>query len=72
MNVSVSSSYDGSLSDNSDEDNGYLVEVAIPKSQLNLSSDMLVNFSLFDTQGGEDAISNTADRSTATWIPISF
>ncbi len=72
MNVSISSSYDGSLSDNSDEDNGYLVEVAIPKSQLNLSSDMLVNFSLFDTQGGEDAISNTADRSTATWIPISF
>ncbi|NGM60863.1 hypothetical protein G5B30_02915 [Sphingobacterium sp. SGG-5] len=72
MNVSVSSSYDGSLSDNSDEDNGYLVEVAIPKSQLNLSGDLLVNLALFDMQGGEDAISNTADRNTATWIPVSF
>ncbi len=73
MNVSVSSSYDGTLSDNSDEDNGYLVEIAIPKSQLDLSSgELLVNFSLFDTQGGEDAISNTGDRNTAAWIPISF
>lgn len=73
MNVSVSSSYDGTISDNSDVDNGYLVEIAVPKSQLNLSGgDLLVNFSLFDTQGGEDAITNTADRNTANWVPISF
>lgn len=73
MSVSVSSSYDGTISDNSDVDNGYLVEVAVRKSDLNLSSGgLLVNFSLFDTQGGEDAITNTADRSTANWVPISF
>jgi len=72
MDVSVSSSYDGTLSDNSDVDNGYLVEIAVPKSQLTLSGDLLVNFALFDMQGGEDAIANTADRNTANWIPISF
>lgn len=72
MNVRVSSSYDGTLSDKSDEDNGYLVEVAVPKSQLDLSGDLLVNFALFDMQGGEDAITNTAERSTANWLPISF
>lgn len=72
MNVSVSSSYDGTLSNNSDVDNGYLVEIAVPKSQLNLSGDLLVNFALFDAQGGEDAIANTADRNTVNWMPISF
>lgn len=73
MKVTVSSSYDGTLSDNSDTDNGYLAEITIPKSEFNLASgDLLVNFSLFDTQGGEDAIAGTADKSTANWIPISF
>jgi len=73
MNISVSSSYDGTISDNSDVDNGYLVEIAVPKSELNpTGGDLLVNFSLFDTQGGEDAITNTADRNTANWIPISY
>lgn len=73
MGISVSSSYDGTISDNSDVDNGYLVELAIPKSVLNLSSgDLLVNFSLFDTQGGEDAIADTADRNTDNWIPVSL
>ncbi|WP_461533958.1 sugar-binding protein [Sinomicrobium sp.] len=73
MNVSVSAAYDGTLSDNSDTDNGYLVELAVPKSELNLSSgDFLINFSLFDIQGGEDAISNTADANTENWIPVSL
>ncbi|MDR1720108.1 MAG: hypothetical protein LBR67_08350 [Dysgonamonadaceae bacterium] len=72
MNVSVKGAYDGTLSDNSDSDNGYLIEIAIPRSQLNLSSGtLLVNFALFDSQGGEDAICNTASKSLATWIPIS-
>jgi hypothetical protein len=73
MDVSVSSSYDGTISDNSDTDNGYLVEIAVPKSQFKLSSgDLLVNLSLFDTQGGEDAISSTSSKNTGGWIPISF
>lgn len=72
MDLSVGSSYDGTLSNNGDTDNGYLIEVSVPKSELDLSSGtLLVNFSLFDIQGGEDAISNTADTSTETWIPIS-
>ncbi len=73
MDLNVGSSYDGTLSNNGDTDNGYLVEVSIPKSELNLSSgELLVNFSLFDLQGGEDAISNTANTSTLNWIPISL
>ncbi len=73
MDVSVGSSYDGTLSDNSDTDHGYLVEIAVPKSEFNLSAgDLLVNFSLFDTQGGEDAIAGTAGNSTDRWIPLSL
>ena len=73
MDVTIGSSYDGTLSNNNDTDNGYLVEVAIPKSELNLTSgELLVNFSLFDLQGGEDAISSTADTDTGNWIPVSL
>lgn len=73
MKVTASSAYDGTIANSSDTDNGYLVEIAIPKSQLNLSSGSLyVNFALFDILGGEDAIANTADRNTNNWVPISF
>lgn len=73
MKVNVSSSYDGTISNSADNDNGYLVEIAIPKSELSLfSGSAFINFSLFDVRGGEDAIVNTADRNTANWIPLSF
>ena len=71
MGVTVQAAYDGTVSDNSDTDNGYLVEVAVPRSQLDLASgEILVNLVLFDSQGGEDAICPTSSRSIATWIPI--
>lgn len=71
MGVTVQAAYDGTLSDNSDTDHGYLVEVAVPRSQLDLASgEILVNLVLFDSQGGEDAICPTSSRSIATWIPI--
>jgi len=51
---------------------GYIAEVAVPRSQLNISESgaILVNFALFDGDGGEDAIANTSSTSTAKWIPI--
>ena len=71
MGVTVQAAYDGTISDNSDTDNGYLVEVAVPRSQLDLASgEILVNLVLFDSQGGEDAICPTSSRSIATWIPV--
>lgn len=73
MKVTVSSAYDGTLSNSADNDNGYLVEIAIPKSELGAySGNAFINFSLFDVKGGEDAIVNTADRNTTYWIPLSF
>ena len=71
MGVTVQAAYDGTISDNSDTDNGYLVEVAVPRSQLDLASgEILVNLVLFDSQGGEDAISPTSSRSIAGWVPV--
>jgi len=73
MKALISTSVDGKVSNSNGTDNGYLVELAIPKSQLNLSSgSLLVNLSLFDKQGGEDAIADTADRNTNNWVAISF
>lgn len=71
MGVTVQAAYDGTISDSSDTDNGYLVEVAVPRSQLDLASgEILVNLVLFDSQGGEDAICPTSSRSIAGWVPI--
>ena len=50
---------------------GYIAEIAIPRSKLAIKSgEILVNFSLFDSVGGEDAISSTTSTNTAKWIPI--
>lgn len=46
MGVTVQAAYDGTISDSSDTDNGYLVEIAVPRSQLDLASgEILVNLS---------------------------
>lgn len=51
---------------------GYLVEVAIPKSQLGIASGrLLVNFAIFDTVGGEDAVWSTSSKNMAGWLPVS-
>ena len=71
MGVTVQAACDGTISDNSDTDHGYLVEVAVPRSQLGIvSGEMLVNLVLFDSQGGEDAICPTSTKSIAAWVPI--
>ena len=68
----VIASYDASLSDSSDQDNGWLTEIEIPRSSLNIvGGKLLVNFSLFDMEGGEDAIVTTGSTNPQDWITIS-
>lgn len=70
--ATVKTAYRGSISRNTDRDHGYIVEIAIPRSKLNIESGkVLVNFSITDNTGAEDAIFNTLATSTAKWIPVS-
>lgn len=68
----AAASYDGTPTYNSDTDNGYIVEISVPLSALNISDGtILANFSLFDIgNGGEDAIVSSAGKSTRDWIPV--
>ncbi len=72
IGAKVSSAYDGTPSDQTDSDNGYVVEISVPLSSVPVKDGMvLANFSLFDIKnGGEDAIVSTADRSTDGWVPV--
>ena len=58
--------------DNSDTDNGYLVEVAVPRPQLDLASgeDSREPRAVRQPGAARDAICPTSSRSIATWIPI--
>jgi len=63
--------FDASNTDNSNS-YGYITEISVPRSKLNIQSgQILVNFSITDSQSSEDAISNPASTSTASWIPVS-
>lgn len=63
--------FNGTISQNTDTDQGYIVELAIPRSKLNIrSGQVLVNFAITDSEAGGDAIADTASTSTAKWIPI--
>jgi len=69
--VNAKAAYDGTPSDNSDVDNGYIVEVSMSRADINIpNGELLVNLVLADTEGGEDAICSTTTRELATWIPI--
>ena len=71
--ITAQAACDGTVSDNLDTDNGYLVEIAVPKSSLALGSgEILVNLVLVDSQAGEDAISPMLVHDTSMWIPIVF
>ncbi len=71
LNISVGAAFQGTVFNSYDEDYGYIVEIAIPRSKLNVKSgEILVNFSIFDSQGGEDAVSDTSVASTVNWVPI--
>lgn len=68
----IRATYQGTISQNNDTDQGYVVELAIPRSKLNIQSGkVLVNFSITDSVSGEDAIFNTTSTSTAKWIEVS-
>lgn len=72
MTVNVKTAFDGTISDNTDIDNGYLAEVAVPKSEFNIENGrLLVNLVLFDSEGGEDAVAPTTVKSLQQWIPVS-
>lgn len=71
IGAKAKATFEGTVSKNDDTDQGYIVELAIPRSKLNIKSgQVLVNFSITDSEVGEDAISNTTSASTAKWIPI--
>ncbi len=71
LGILASTSYHGSISDDNDEDYGCIAEISIPRSKLNIKSgEVLVNFSIFDSRGGGDAVCDISSTSTAKWIPI--
>lgn len=67
LGVTAKAKYENSKNDRS----GYVVEISIPRSKLNIKSgQILTNFALYDSDGGEDAISSTTSTSTTKWLPI--
>ncbi len=71
MSVSAKAVCDGTVSDKGDSDNGYLVEVAIKRSELNIKdNELLVNFVMVDNESGEDAVASTMTDKLNGWIPI--
>ena len=70
--ANIKATYEGTISQDTDTDQGYVVEIAIPRSKLSIQSgQLLVNFSITDNVSGEDAIFNTTSTSTAKWIQVS-
>ena len=70
--ITARAAYDGTPGNTSDKDNGYLVEIAVPRSALEITNGrLLCNFALFDSAGAfEDAVSGTAATDTKKWIAI--
>ncbi len=69
--IVVRTACDGTSLSDADKDNGYLIEVAVPRSRIDLASgEILVNFVLNDSEGGEDAISPMSSRDMSKWIPV--
>lgn len=65
-------SYDATLSDPSDKDNGWLAEIVVPRSSVGIQDGkVLVNLALFDMEGGEDAIIPTGERNPQKWMLVS-
>ena len=63
--------YDATLSDASDIDNGWLAEISVPRSSVNIvDGKVKVNLALFDMEGGEDAIVSTGEKNPQKWITV--
>ena len=70
--ISAAVSYDATLSSKSDTDNGWLAEIAVPRSAVNVIGGKLkLNFALFDVEGGEDAVVSTGEKNPQYWITVS-
>lgn len=71
LGAKASVSYDATLSDSSDKDNGWLAEIVIPRSSIEIKDGkVLVNLALFDMEGGEDAIIPTGERNPQKWMLV--
>jgi len=71
VDATVKGGFRGTISQNQDQDHGYMAEIAIPRSKLNIQEGkVLVNFSINDGSE-EDAIASTTSTSTAKWIQLS-
>lgn len=69
IKVETSSAYDGTIGDKSDKDYGYMIEVAIPRTELNIIGGKLkFNAALYDAAAtAEDALSTTTVAETSKW-----
>lgn len=71
LEATIKTAHRGTPSITSDKDHGYIIEIAIPRAKLNISSgQLLVNFSLTESGKGEDSITGTNTTSTLKWIPL--
>lgn len=71
LGATASARYDATLSDASDTDNGWLAELAVPRSSVNVVDGKIkVNLALFDMEGGEDAIISTGEKDPRKWITV--
>lgn len=72
LGQTISSAYDGTVGNREDVDNGYLVEVAVPRSELLINNgELAFNAVLYDfAVGAEDAVSSTIDPTTLGWKHI--
>ena len=64
--------YAGTIDNNKDEDKGFIIEISIPKSSVEIiDGKVLVNFGYYDAlSNAEDSIADTGSNSTANWLTI--
>ena len=64
--------YAGTIDNNKDEDKGFIIELSVPKSSIEIiDGKVLVNFGYYDAlANAEDSIADTGSNSTANWLTI--
>ncbi|WP_158639354.1 sugar-binding protein [Arachidicoccus ginsenosidivorans] len=73
LHIDARAAYKGTISDMSDQDEGYFVELAIARSKLNIKpgAPVLVNFSIKDVGQKEDGVADPTNTTTKKWVPLS-
>ena len=63
--------YDGTIDNKSDEDKGFIIEISIPRSSIEITGGkVLVNFGYYDAiANSQDSISKDTE-SSESWVPI--